>query len=189
MSRTIHGKTFVQAPTKPDVMFGSSGIWDILELIPTASGADHDSKSGPMFLKFRAYREGVTPADLCVAVQVLPAGSIASKAADGTDPSSSWVGPDQGAPELAVMVNSTDPKQCPSRWVQFGGRCAKEVDFLTGKCQEGACLKRSSNNTPTATKPDDGSHVKSNHGVRLQQWQYPYGIIFLLAGLLGHASV
>lgn len=87
----------------------------------------------PKIVKFRGYREEVTLMDLCIAVQVIP---------------SSKAGPDAKAdndsingPEISVMVSPFNPKQCPTRWVLFGGTCAQGVDFLRGKCVEGACMK------------------------------------------------
>ncbi|KFH64720.1 hypothetical protein MVEG_09452 [Podila verticillata NRRL 6337] len=64
-------KSFVQDNSKPDIIFGSSGIWDIQALAPISSAQDDSKKAelNPNFLKFRGYREGVTPMDLCIALQ------------------------------------------------------------------------------------------------------------------------
>ncbi|KAG0356374.1 hypothetical protein BG005_004707 [Podila minutissima] len=130
-------KFFVQDDSKPDIMFGSSGIWDIQALVPISSAQDDSKKPelNPNFLKFRGYREGVTPMDLCIALQVIPPSKTGLDAKTNNDSIS--------GPEIGVMVNIFNPKQCPTRWVLFGGTCAQGVDFLRGKCVEGACMKSS----------------------------------------------
>ncbi|KAF9369720.1 hypothetical protein CPB97_003351, partial [Podila verticillata] len=141
------GKSFVQENSKPDIMFGSSGIWDIQALAPISSAQDDSKKPelNPNFLKFRGYREGVTPMDLCIAFQVIPPSmvSLDTKANSNSINSS----------EINVMVSPLNPKQCPTRWVLFGGTCAQGVDFLRGKCVEGACMQSADKSGTDSKKP------------------------------------
>ncbi|KAG0259816.1 hypothetical protein BGZ95_004569 [Linnemannia exigua] len=151
----VEGKSFIQVSSTPDTLFGTSGIWEIQSLVPITGNNDHTLKQelNPNYLKFRAYKDGTTPLDLCMATQVLlpevgsPAiAAFTNMAMIKTD--------EHDAPQLTVMVDSSKPKQCPSRWVQFGGVCAKGVDFFKGQCVFGACvdLFKKSEVAPEATR-------------------------------------
>ncbi|KAF9119641.1 hypothetical protein BGW39_000158 [Mortierella sp. 14UC] len=135
------GKSFSQVSSTPDTLFGSSGIWEIQSLVPIAGNNDHALKQelNPNYLKFRAYKDGATPLDLCIATQVLPPeiGSFVKSAFTNPAPAKTNDGDNA---QLIVMVDFSNPKQCPSRWVQFGGVCAKDVEFLKGHCVSGACM-------------------------------------------------
>lgn len=52
----VDDKSFSQISSSPDILFGSSGIWEIQSLIPTAVNSDHilKQKLKLNYLKFRA---------------------------------------------------------------------------------------------------------------------------------------
>lgn len=145
-------------------MFGSSGIWDIQALAPISSAQDDSKKPelNPNFLKFRGYREGVTPMDLCIAFQVIPPSmvSLDTKANSNSINSS----------EINVMVSPLNPKQCPTRWVLFGGTCAQGVDFLRGKCVEGACMQSADKSGTDSKKPSGGQGSLGGSSVAVHSW-------------------
>lgn len=71
--------------------------------------------------------------DLRIALQVIPSSMASLDTKANNDPINSS--------EISVMGSSLSPKQCPTRWVLFGGICAQGVDFLRGKCVDSACIR------------------------------------------------
>ncbi|KAG0365333.1 hypothetical protein BGX24_004187 [Mortierella sp. AD032] len=150
----VEGRSFIQVSSTPNSLFGTSGIWEIQSLVPITGNNDHALRQelNPNYLKFRAYKDGTTPLDLCMAIQVLLPEAGSSTIAAVTNLAMIQTG-GRDAPKLTVMVDPSKPKQCPSRWVRFGGVCAREVDFFKGHCVSGACMDPlKSELTPEATK-------------------------------------
>ncbi|GJJ72759.1 hypothetical protein EMPS_05117 [Entomortierella parvispora] len=136
----VDGNSFVQDSSVKDVTFGTSGIWEIESLESISENTNHtlEPELDPLYLKFRAFKDALSPLDLCAAVQVIaPSSSASSASSDRT--------------ELFMMVNTTNPRLCPAPWIRFGGVCAQGVDFLTGKCISGPCLDKLKDQHATAT--------------------------------------
>ncbi|KAG0295971.1 hypothetical protein BGZ96_010502 [Linnemannia gamsii] len=173
----VDDKSFSQVLSNPDILFGSSGIWEIQSLVPIAGNSDHTLKQElkPSYLKLRAYKDGTIPLDLCMATQVLPP-ETSSNTISAFSSLTLIKTNGQDVPQLTVMVDPSNPKQCPSQWVQFGGVCAKGIDFLKGYCESGSCMElfKESKQTPEATRsntssgrPEVGAHLSVNWVVRV----------------------
>ena len=105
----------------------------VQSLVPIAGNNDHALKQelDLNYLRFRAYKDGTSPLDLCMATQMLPPETGSSSVAAF---SSLVLSKNNGRddPQVTVMVDSSNSKQCPSRWLQFGSVCTKGIDFLRG---------------------------------------------------------
>ncbi|KAF9153628.1 hypothetical protein BG015_003007 [Linnemannia schmuckeri] len=119
------------------------GQGEIQLFVPIAGNNDHALKQAlnPNYLKFRAYKDGTTPLNLCMATQVLPPETTDSSMVTAFSSLALSKSGVRDVPQLIVMVDPSNPKQCPSRWVQFGGVYAKGIDFLKEYCKSGACME------------------------------------------------
>ncbi|KAF8939770.1 hypothetical protein BGZ47_008055 [Haplosporangium gracile] len=159
----VDGKSFSQISGTPEALFGSSGIWEIQSLVPITGNDDRALKQAlnPNYLKFRAYKDGTTPLDLCMATQVLPPETTGLPTVTAFSSLALSKISVRDVSQLTVMVDPLNPKQCSSRWVQFGGVCAKGIDFLKGYCESGACMELFKKGEQTPEVSHNSSTIQS----------------------------